>query len=75
MTTVTVHRDGNAVGVTFPEEVCVRLGLEPGQDLTLVELPDGVKLVKRNPALERQMELARTVLYEQADTLKALAKR
>ena len=49
--------------------------LEVGQDLTLVELADGVKLVKRNLKLERQMQLAREVLREQADALQELARR
>jgi hypothetical protein len=51
------------------------MGLEVGQDLTLVELADGVKLVKRNLVLESQMALAREVLHEQADVLQELAKR
>ena len=37
-----------------------------------VELADGVK---RNLVLERQMQLAREVLREQADTSQELAKR
>ncbi len=75
MTTVTVRRQGNSVGVTFPAETRIRMGFEVGQDLTLIELADGVKLVKRNVQLERQMELARDVLREQADALQELAKR
>ena len=75
MTKVTIRQQGNSVGVTFPAETRIRLGFEAGQDLTLVELADGVKLVKRNLALERQIELAREVLHEQADALQELAKR
>ena len=75
MTTVTVRRQGNSVGVTFPAETRIRMGFEVGQDLTLIELADGVKLVKRNLKLERQMELAREVLREEADTLQELARR
>lgn len=75
MSKVTLRRQGNSVGVTFPADTCVRMGFEVGQDLTLVELADGVKLVKRNLALERQMQLAREVLREQADALQELAKR
>ncbi len=41
----------------------------------LVELADGIKLVKRNLKLERQMDLAREVLREQADAFQELAKR
>lgn len=75
MSKVTLRRQGNSVGVTFPADIRIRMGFEVGQDLTLVELADGVKPVKRNLALERQMQLAREVLREQADALQELAKR
>jgi antitoxin component of MazEF toxin-antitoxin module len=75
MTTVTIRKQGNSIGVSFPAETRIRMGFEVGQDLTLVELADGVKLVKRNLVLERQMQLAREVLREQADTLQELAHR
>lgn len=75
MTKVTVRRQGNSVGVTFLAETRIRMGFEAGQDLTLVELADGVKLVKRNLTLERQMDLAREVLRDQADALQELARR
>ncbi len=75
MSKVTLRRQGNSVGVTFPADTRVRMGFEVGQDLTLVELADGVKLVKRNLVLERQMQLARDVLREQADALQELANR
>lgn len=75
MSKVTLRRQGNSVGVTFPADTRVRMGFEVGQDLTLVELADGVKLVKRNLVLERQMQLAREVLREQADALQELAHR
>jgi putative addiction module antidote len=72
---VTIRKNGNSVGIALPAETRIRLGLEVGQELTLVELADGIKLVKRNLALERQMEAAREVLREQADVLQELAKR
>ncbi|AHI27636.1 AbrB/MazE/SpoVT family DNA-binding domain-containing protein [Komagataeibacter xylinus] len=75
METVTLRKQGNSVGLTLPAETRIRLGLEIGQELTLVELADGIKLVKRNLKLERQMDLAREVLREQADALQELAKR
>lgn len=75
METVTLRKQGNSVGLTLPAETSIRLGLEIGQELTLVELADGIKLVKRNLKLERQMDLAREVLREQADELQELAKR
>lgn len=75
MTTVTVRRRGNSVGITFLAETCMGMGLEVWRDLTLVELADGVKLVKRNVQLARQMASAREVLREQAHGLQELAKR
>ena len=74
MATVTLRRQGNTVRVTFPAETRIPMGLDVGQELTLVELADGVKLVKRNLTLERQMQLAREGLREQADALQELAK-
>ncbi|GAN86127.1 AbrB/MazE/SpoVT family DNA-binding domain-containing protein [Komagataeibacter intermedius] len=74
METVVVRKQGNSVGVTLPAETRIRLGLEVGQELTLVELADGIKLVKRNLRLERQMQMARETLREQADVLQELAR-
>lgn len=75
MTRVTIRRQGNSLGISFPAETRIPIGFEAGQDLTLVEFADGVKLVKRNARLERQMELAREVLREQAYALRELTKR
>ena len=75
METVVVRKQGNSIGITLPAETRIRLGLEVGQELTLVEMADGIKLVKRNLKLERQMQMARETLQEQADVLQELAKR
>ncbi|PYD60944.1 AbrB/MazE/SpoVT family DNA-binding domain-containing protein [Gluconacetobacter entanii] len=75
METVIIRKQGNSVGVTLPAETRIRLGLEVGQELTLVEMADGIKLVKRNLKLERQMQMARETLREQADILQELTKR
>ncbi|MFT9047968.1 MAG: AbrB/MazE/SpoVT family DNA-binding domain-containing protein [Gluconobacter cerinus] len=63
------------MGVPLPAETRIRLGLEVGQELMLVEMADGIKLVKRHPQLERQMEMASEILREQADVFQELAKR
>lgn len=75
MNTVTLRRQGNSLGLTLPTETRIRMGLEVGQEMTLVELADGIKLVKRNLVLEKQLDQARQVLREQADALQELAKR
>ena len=73
--TVTIRKTGNSVGIALPSDTRIRLGLEAGQELTLIEMADGIKLVKRNLELERQLAAAREVLREQADALQELAKR
>ena len=75
MTVVTIRGDGNGVSLTLPEETRQRLGLEEGQLMTVLDLPDGVTLLKHAPKTARQMDLAREVLAEQADVLRELAKR
>jgi len=75
MNSITIRKQGNSVGVSFPAETRIRMGFEAGQELTLIELADGIKLVKRNLELERQLTLAREVLREQAGVLQELAKR
>ncbi len=70
-----MRKRGNSIGITLPAEIRIRLGLEVGQELTLVEMADGIKLVKRSLKLERQMQMAREALREQADALQELAKR
>lgn len=75
MTTVTLEKQGEAIGITIPDETRIRMGFEVGQNLTLVELPDGLKLVRGDSQLERQLQVVRRVLHEQADVLRELAKR
>lgn len=74
MAQLTLQRYGDAVGIELPQEIRARLGLEVGQQLTAVELHDGLKLVKHSATLERQLEVGRRVLEEQADVLRGLAE-
>ena len=51
MTTVTVRRQGNSVGATFPAQTRIRMGFGVGQDLTLIELADGGRAARTCQAL------------------------
>ena len=75
MDTVVLRQHGDQVGLTFSDETRVRLGLEAGQELTIEEFADGVRLVRQRTKPERQMELAREVLRDHAGVLEALASR
>ena len=41
MTVLAVRRQGNSIGVTFPAETRIRMGLEVGQELTWSSWPTG----------------------------------
>ena len=71
---VTVQQHGDAVGIELPQDIRTRMDLKVGQQLTLIELHDGLKLVRHSTVLERQLHVARKVLEEQADVLQALAE-
>lgn len=71
---VTIRRQGDSVGVDLPHDVRTRMGLKIGQQMILIELHDGIKLVKHSASLERQFDIARKVLPEQADVLRGLAE-
>ena len=74
MAQVTVQQHGDAVGIDLPQDIRTRMGLEVGQQLTVIELHDGFKLVRHSAVLERQLDVARKALKEQADVLQALAE-
>jgi putative addiction module antidote len=65
---------GSSTGVVLPKEVLARLKVEKGDSLFLTDSPDGYRITPYDPEFERQMELARRVMRERRDVLKALAK-
>jgi len=67
---VTIQRQGDSVGVGLPNDIRTRMGLKVGQQMIMIELQDGIKLVKHSAALERQFNIARKVLEEYAGILK-----
>lgn len=75
MATVTLRADGDEVGLVLPEELRHRLGFKAGDELTLVEVEDGLKLIRHDAELASQLRLVDEVLDEQADTLRELARR
>lgn len=74
MSKITLRQTGETLALTIPTETIERLGLKAGQELSLVELDDGFKVVSAKTKLERQTALAYDVLREQAATLQALAR-
>ncbi len=65
---------GNSVGVILPKELLVKLGVQKGDTVYAVEVPDGVKLSVSDPDYEAQMEVARRLMHKWRNVLRELAK-
>ena len=66
---------GASAGVILTKEVMARLKVRKGDMLYLTEAPDGgYRLTAHDPDFERQMRLAETVMHDDRDILRALAK-
>jgi putative addiction module antidote len=65
---------GNSLGVILPKEALARMHVAKGDNLYLVESPDGYQLTPYDKELIKQLELAEDVMKEDRETLKALAK-
>jgi putative addiction module antidote len=65
---------GNSAGVILPKEVLARLRLEKGDELYLLETPDGIKLTAFDPTLAAQMEVAEQVMHKRRNLLRKLAE-
>ena len=74
MVKLKVTTVGSSAGVVLPKEVLARLKVEKGDMLYLTEAPEGYRITPYNPDFERQMELAKQVMRERREVLKALAK-
>ncbi len=65
---------GNSAGVILPKEVLSRLRLEKGDELYLLETPDGIKLTAFDPTLAEQMAVAEKVMQKRRNLLHKLAQ-
>lgn len=65
---------GNSAGVILPKELLARLRLEKGDDVYVLETPDGIRLTAYDPELAAQMDVAEQVMRERRDLLRKLAQ-
>jgi putative addiction module antidote len=65
---------GNSAGVILPRELLARLRLEKGDELFVLETPDGIRLTTYDPTLARQMEVAEEVMRKRRTLLHKLAQ-
>lgn len=65
---------GNSTGVVLPKEILDRMRVRQGDELMVLETPDGITLTGYDPEFARQMEAAEEVMREDRDLLRKLAE-
>jgi putative addiction module antidote len=73
--TIKLTKVGNSTGAIFPKELLARLRVGPGDTLYVSEAPDGgVRLSPSNPDFEAKMAAAESIMHEDRDILRVLAR-
>lgn len=65
---------GNSTGVVLPRELLEKLRVKRGDELMVLETPDGITLTAYDPEFARQMEVAERIMREDRDLLRKLAE-
>ncbi|MCF8189130.1 MAG: AbrB/MazE/SpoVT family DNA-binding domain-containing protein [Burkholderiaceae bacterium] len=65
---------GNSIGVVLPKELLSKLRVDKGDTLYVVETPDGIELTAYRPDFATQMDAAETIMRENKDVLRKLAR-
>jgi putative addiction module antidote len=65
---------GNSTGVILPKELLEKLRVQKGDELHVLETPDGVQLVPFNAELAQQMDVAEGVMRKRRNLLRKLAE-
>jgi len=73
MTKLKVTTVGNSVGIVLPKELLAKLRVEKGDTLIAIETPHGVELTAYDAEVERQLDIAESVMREDRDVLRRLA--
>jgi putative addiction module antidote len=65
---------GNSAGIVLPREVLARLRVDKGDTLYVIDTPGGIELTPYRPDFAEQMDLAESIMRENRDVLRNLAK-
>ncbi len=75
MLTLKVTTVGASEGLILNKEAKLRLNVQKGDTLYLTEAPDGaLRITPYDPDFARQMALAESVMHDDREILRALAK-
>ena len=74
MHTLKLTTIGSSTGAVFPKELLTQLKIEKGDQVYVVETPDGMLLTPYDPTIKEQLEIGRDFMREYRDTFKVLAE-
>jgi len=65
---------GNSVGVVLPKSLLDKLRVDKGDELMVMDSPDGITLTPFNPDFAEQLAVAEQIMREDRDLLRKLAE-
>lgn len=65
---------GNSAGLILPKELLSRLRVDKGDELFVVDTPDGIALTAYDPSRAEELEVAERIMREDRNVLRKLAK-
>jgi putative addiction module antidote len=74
MATLKVTTVGNSVGLILPRDLLAKLRVAKGDTLYVTETPNGIELTPFNPDFAAQMDAAESIMRENRDALRKLAR-
>jgi putative addiction module antidote len=74
MASLKVTTVGNSVGLILPRDLLAKLRVAKGDTLYVTETPNGIELTPFNPDFALQMDAAESVMRENRDALRRLAR-
>jgi putative addiction module antidote len=74
MASLKVTTVGNSVGLILPRDLLAKLRVAKGDTLYVTETPNGIELTPFNPDFALQMDAAESIMRENRDALRKLAR-
>jgi putative addiction module antidote len=74
MYTLKIHRMGDSLGITLPQEVLQQLNVGEGDSVFLTETADGIQITTCDPEFEKAMKIYRKGSNQYRNALRELAQ-
>jgi len=68
-----IRQQGGSLTITLPKEMADRLDLKAGDEVHVVETPDGIAIRRYDPIFEEGMRVAERGMRRYANALRKLA--